>query len=140
MKILIASTPATGHVNPMLAIARILMTEDDDVAIYTGSAFRARVEAAGAKFFSLPPDADFDLTDPFARVPELKILPPELDWLRVAMERMFVDNIPAQHGGLRRLLHSFDPDVIIGDDMFFAVLPMLLGARSKRPPIVLCGM
>ncbi len=52
---------------------------------------------------------------------------------------MFVDNIPAQHGGLRRLLHSFDPDVIIGDDMFFAVLPMLLGARSKRPPIVLCG-
>jgi UDP:flavonoid glycosyltransferase YjiC (YdhE family) len=55
MKILIASTPANGHMNPMLAIARILMTEDHDVAIYTGSAFRARVEAAGAKFFSCHP-------------------------------------------------------------------------------------
>ena len=55
MKILIASMPATGHMNPMLAIARILMTEDHEVAIYTGSAFRARVEAAGAKFFCLPP-------------------------------------------------------------------------------------
>jgi UDP:flavonoid glycosyltransferase YjiC (YdhE family) len=54
MKILMASMPATGHMNAMLAIARILTTEDHEVAIYTGSAFRARVEAAGAKFFSLP--------------------------------------------------------------------------------------
>jgi len=86
MKILIASTPGTGHVNPMLAIARILMSKNHEVAIYTGSAFRARVEACGAEFFALPPDADFDLTDPFARVPELKVLPPGLEWLRVGME------------------------------------------------------
>jgi UDP:flavonoid glycosyltransferase YjiC (YdhE family) len=31
MKILIGSTPATGHVNPMLAIARILMTDGHEV-------------------------------------------------------------------------------------------------------------
>jgi MGT family glycosyltransferase len=138
MKILIGSTPATGHVNPMLAIARILMTDGHEVAIYTGSAFRARVEAARAEFFSLPPDADLDPADPFARFPELKVLPPGPAWLRVAMERVFVDNIPAQHEGMQRLLHSFGPDVIIGDDMFFGVLPMLLGS-SKRPPIVMCG-
>jgi MGT family glycosyltransferase len=139
MKILVASTPATGHMNPMLAIARILMIEGHEVAIYTGSAFRGRVEAAGAKFFPLPPDADIDLTDPFAKIPELKVLPPGPDWLRVAMERFFVDNIPAQHADLQRLLHEFVPDVIVGDDMFFGVLPMLLGQRSKRPPVVLCG-
>ena len=138
MKILIASMPATGHLNPMLAIARILMTDGHQVAVYTGSAFRARVEAAGAEFFSLPPDADLDPADPFARVPELKVMSPGPDWLRVAMERGFVDNIPAQHKGLQRLLHSFGPGVIIGDDMFFGVLPMLLGS-SKRPPIVMCG-
>jgi hypothetical protein len=139
MKILIASVPANGHVNPMLAIARILMTEEHDVAIYTGSAFRARVEAAGAKFFPLPPEADLDLADPFARVPELKVMPPGPDWRRVAMERLFVDNIPAQHQGLRRFVDSFRPQVIVGDDMFFGVLPMLLGGGSKRPPVVLCG-
>jgi len=139
MKILLASTPATGHVNPVLAIARILVTQNHEVAVYTGSAFRIRVEAVGAKFFSLPPDADLDSADPFARVPELKIMSPGPDWLRIAMERVFVDNIPAQHEGLQRLLHSFGPDVIIGDDMFFGVLPMLLGSRSKRPPIVMCG-
>jgi hypothetical protein len=138
MKILIASMPATGHLNPMLAIARILMTDGHEVAVYTGSAFRARVEAAGAEFFSLPPDADLDPADPFARVPELKVMSPGPDWLRIVMERVFVDNIPGQHEGLQRLLHSFGPDVIIGDDMFFGVLPMLLGS-SKRPPIVMCG-
>src|ERR1700722_15824066 len=138
MKILIASMPATGHVNPMLAIARILMTDGHEVAVYTGSAFRARVEAVRAEFFSLPPDADLDPADPFARVPELKVMSPGPDWLRIVMERVFVDNIPGQHEGLQRLLHSFGPDVIIGDDMFFGVLPMLLGS-SKRPPIVMCG-
>ena len=45
MKILIGSMPAIGHVNPMLAIARILMTDGHEVTIYTGSAFRARVES-----------------------------------------------------------------------------------------------
>jgi UDP:flavonoid glycosyltransferase YjiC (YdhE family) len=55
------------------------------------------------------------------------------------MERIFVDAVPAQHSGLQQVLQSFPADVIIGDDMFFGVLPMLLGPRSKRPPIVLCG-
>src|SRR4029077_2953547 len=47
--------------------------------------------------------------------------------------------IPAQYKGLQRVLRDFPADVIIGDDMIFGVLPMLLGPRSKRPPIVLCG-
>jgi MGT family glycosyltransferase len=139
MKILIASTPANGHANPMLAITRILLAENHQVAVYTGSAFRGRVEAAGAKFFSLPPDADLDPNDVFSRVPELKVLPPGLEWKRVAMERLFVDNIVPQHQGLQKLLESLGPDVILGDDMFFGVLPMLLGAGRKRPPVALCG-
>jgi hypothetical protein len=40
---------------------------------------------------------------------------------------------------MQKLLLSFDPDVIVGDDMFFGVLPMLFGARAKRPPVVLCA-
>ena len=35
MKILIGSMPATGHLNPMLAIARILMTDGHEVAVGT---------------------------------------------------------------------------------------------------------
>ena len=55
------------------------------------------------------------------------------------MERVFVDAIPAQHEGMQQVLQKFPADIIVGDDMLFGVLPMLLGPRSKRPPIALCG-
>jgi UDP:flavonoid glycosyltransferase YjiC (YdhE family) len=69
----------------------------------------------------------------------LKSIQPGPDWLRVAMERIFVDTVPTQHKGLQQILQDFPADVIIGDDMIFGVLPMLLGPVLKRPPIVLCG-
>jgi MGT family glycosyltransferase len=139
MKILIASTPATGHLNPLLAIGRVLIAEGHELAFLSGSVLRGRIEAIGAKFHALPEGADYDLRDFDSVAPELKTIAPGPDWLRVALERVFVDTIPAQHEGLQQVLRGFPADVVIGDDMLFGVLPMLLGPRSKRPPIALCG-
>lgn len=139
MKILIASTPATGHLNPLLAITRFLMAEGHEIAFLSGTALRGRIEASGASFHALPPAADFDLRVFDAVVPELKSIPPGPEWLRTAVERLFVDTVPAQHEGLQQVLRRFPADIVIGDDMFFGVLPMLLGPRSERPPIALCG-
>ena len=139
MKVLFASTPATGHLNPMLAIANILIADGHEIAFLTGSVFRARVEASGAKFFALPSGADFDLRDILSVVPELKTIAPGPEWLRIACERIFVDAIPAQNQGLHEALEHFQADVIVGDDMIFGILPMLLGPREERPPVVLCG-
>jgi MGT family glycosyltransferase len=139
MKILFASTPATGHINPLLAITRILLAEGHEITFLTGSAFRDRIENSGAKFVSLQGRADFDGRDFLSVAPELKDIPPGLEWFRVAIERIFVDAIPAQHQGLLQALEECQADVIVGDDMFFGVLPMLLGSLSKRPPVVLCG-
>lgn len=139
MKILINSTPATGHLNPLLAIGRILIAEGHEIAFLSGSVLRSRIEAIGAEFHALPEGADFDLRDIGSLAPELKSMAPGPDWLRVALERFFVDTLPAQHQGLRQVLRGFPADIVVGDDMFFGVLPMLLGPRSKRPPIALCG-
>src|SRR5258708_28379867 len=46
---------------------------------------------------------------------------------------------PCSAQGPAEVLGNFAADVIIGDDMLFGVLPMLLGPRSKRLSIVLCG-
>src|SRR5258707_8369714 len=139
MKILIASTPLTGHLNPLLAIGRILIAEGHEVVGLTGTALRDRIKGIGAEFRPFPAGADIDLRDSKSAVPEPKNLPPGPERLRIAVERAFVDTIPAQHKGLQQVLRDFPADVIIGDDMIFGVLPMLLGPRSKRPPIVLCG-
>jgi MGT family glycosyltransferase len=139
MKILITSTPTTGHLNPLLAVGRILIAEGHEVAFLSGSALRSRIEDIGAKFHAFPEGADFDLRDFASVAPELKSIQPGPDWLRVVMERIFVDTVPAQHKGLQQVLQDFPADIIIGDDTIFGVLPMLLGPVSKRPPIVLCG-
>jgi hypothetical protein len=47
------------------------------------------------------PAADFDLNDPFATAPELKLIPPGLEWLRVALERLFIERIVPQHESMR---------------------------------------
>ena len=97
MKILIASTPATGHLNPLLAIGHILIAEGHQVVGLSGNVLRERIEGIGAEFRPLPEGADLDLLDFASAVPELKNIPPGPEWLRVAIERVFVDTIPAQH-------------------------------------------
>ena len=97
MKVLIASTPATGHLNPLLAVAHGLIDERHDVAFLTGSALRPRIETIDARFWAFPAGADIDVRELDSLVPELKNIAPGPEWLRVAMERLFVDTIPAPY-------------------------------------------
>jgi UDP:flavonoid glycosyltransferase YjiC (YdhE family) len=139
MKIVIATTPAPGHVNPMLGIARILLAEGHEVLAFTGRAFQERIEAIGATFRPIAASADQDVIDPFSKYPELKVLPPGLELLRVIIERLFVDHIPAQYHGLQQVLENVAADVVIGDDCFLGLLPLLLKPTSIRPPVVCFG-
>jgi hypothetical protein len=75
MKI-IASTPATGHLNPLLAIGHILIAEGHEVVGLSGGALRERIENIGAEFHPLPEGADIDLRDILSVAPELKAIPP----------------------------------------------------------------
>ena len=106
MNILMVSTPATGHINPLLRVARVLIAEGHNAVCLSGSALRDRIESAGAGFRALPPAADFDLNDPFATAPELKVIPAGLEWLRVALERFFIERIVPQYESMRQLLQE----------------------------------
>ena len=109
MKILIASTPATGHLNPMLAIGRILIAGGHDVVCLSGSALCDRIEGSGAKFRPLPPGADLDFRDLLVAVPQLKGIPPGLEWLRIALEHAFVDTVRPH--GAPFIMIAFEPDL-----------------------------
>jgi UDP:flavonoid glycosyltransferase YjiC (YdhE family) len=54
VRILIASTPATGHLNPLLAIGRILIAEGHEIVGLSGNALRERIESIGAKSAPFP--------------------------------------------------------------------------------------
>jgi UDP:flavonoid glycosyltransferase YjiC (YdhE family) len=82
MKILMASTPATGHLNPLIAIATFLAEEGHEAAFLSATAYRARIEKSGAIFHALPGAADVDLNDIHAVAPELKTI--SQDWIGCA--------------------------------------------------------
>ena len=78
MKVLMASTPATGHLNPLIAIATFLIEDGHEVIFLSGTAHRARIETSGATFHALPGEADVDLGDFRSVAPELG------GWLKLA--------------------------------------------------------
>ena len=57
MKILIASTPAAGHLNPLLSVASLLTESDHEVAVQVNEDLRTVVEASGHRFLSEIPNA-----------------------------------------------------------------------------------
>jgi MGT family glycosyltransferase len=139
MKVLIASTPLTGHLNPLLAIGRTLISGGHEVLGLSANILRDRIQGIGAAFRAFPAAADLDLSNRDTLFPEWKKIPPGPERLRFAFERVYVDAIPAQDEGLKQVLQAFPADVIIGDNLFLGILPMLLRPRLKRPPVVLCG-
>jgi UDP:flavonoid glycosyltransferase YjiC (YdhE family) len=127
MKILIAATPLTGHVNPLLAVGRAAAARGDAVLVLTDPAFRPKVEAAGLRF---TPYADGHAAE--YRETELPAGP---ERYRREFERRFVDPMPVQAAALRALIAAEAPDVIMAGSMFLGVLPLLLDT-APRPPIV----
>jgi UDP:flavonoid glycosyltransferase YjiC (YdhE family) len=132
MKVLMASTPATGHLNPLIAIATFLIEDGHEVLFASGTAHCDRIERCGAAFLALPGNADIDLRN-------IETFEPGMDWLRTALDRFFVDRVRDQDRGLREALKDFPADAIIVDDMYFGMIPMLMGERGNRPPILVCG-
>ncbi|GJE10908.1 nucleotide disphospho-sugar-binding domain-containing protein [Methylobacterium longum] len=127
MKILIAATPLTGHVNPMLAIGRAAAARGDTVLMLSDPAFRPKVEAAGLRFTGYPDNGS-------AAYRETE-LPAGPERYRREFERRFIDPMPVQAETLRRLIADEAPDVIVAGSMFLGVLPLLLDT-APRPPIV----
>src|SRR6185437_10677035 len=93
----------------------------------------------GARFHPLSGKADVDFADFTKAVPELVGVEPGFEWLRIVVEKGFINRIADQDRGLKEILSGFAADVIVADDMFFGLLPMLLGDRADRPPVLVCG-
>jgi MGT family glycosyltransferase len=139
MKILIASTTFTGHLNPMLSIGRILVEEGHEVVVLTAGVVRDRVEGIGATFRPFPPEFDYDHRDLDGKFPHRKALPVR-ERTAFSLKHIFIDPIPSQHEGIQQVLKDFPADLVLVDCSFFGTFPMLLGPRSKRPAVITCGV
>lgn len=142
MKALLVSTPAMGHLNPLLGIGRMLIADGHEVMGVSSSYLQSRVEGIGAQFRSFLGDANVDPTRDLGKIlPELMQNPPPSppDMMRIILQRAFIDRMLPQYETIKQVLREYPADIIIGDHTMCGVLPLLFGPRSERPPIALLG-
>jgi MGT family glycosyltransferase len=137
-RLLFAAIPASGHVNPMLAVAEALSARGDDIIFHTGELFRERIEAAGLRFVPIPPEADFDHRDPIAAEPSLNDVPNSERGLAL-FARLFGGRIPHLDRSLRSILATEKIDAILHDVLYMGAIPLLL-RDEPRPPVLCCGV
>jgi MGT family glycosyltransferase len=139
-RFLIAATSVPGHVFPLLAVSQHLVGRGHEVVVHTGSVFRERVEATGARFVAFRPAIDIDYRQLDARFPERSRIAPGPAQFCFGLKHIFADAIPHQSAGIRDICRDFQMDAIIVDTMFCGTFPLLLGPREKRVPIVALGI
>jgi len=134
--ILLTVTPAPGHVDPMLAIARHLRDRGHSIIFNTADVFQKQVESEGIRFEPLRGKANFDYRtfNKFRR--EDLILTPGPEELIQDSKHVFGDTMLPQCDGIKEIMGREPIDLIMTDFIFFGVFPLLLGPRTDRPPII----
>lgn len=136
---LITCTPAHGHVVPLLQIARHLLSRGHDVCFLTSNRYAERVQAAGARFIALPPEADVDLDDADGAFPErVGLTGPAA--LRFDISNLFVRPGAAQLAAVRAELAAHPVDAILTEPLFIGGALLQLLPERERPPVVVLGI
>ncbi len=117
-RILVATTPSDGHVNPVLPIVGELSRRGHEVRWYTGAHFRRKVEAAGAEYLPMREAYDFGGRNRHQAFPQLDGLEGTA-MFRAVIDAAFVQTAPAQHRDLVRILAAFPADVLVADEMCY---------------------
>lgn len=113
---LLSAMPFTGHIGPMRAVAGALVERGHDVRVYTGGAFRERIESVGARFVSWRAAPDFDENDLPATFPRL-VGKKGMGQLLINVEDVFINTVPAQIADLNAEWAREPWDAIAGDDV-----------------------
>jgi len=140
MKILIASIPAAGHLNPLLSIATLMVQYGHEVAVQVSEDQRPAVESAGHNFLSEIPNSQTSGNYYFETYPERMQKSPGMEMTGYDLVHFFARNIAAQSASLKMALYDFPADLILADSIYWGTLPMLVGPRDKRPAIAHLGV
>jgi UDP:flavonoid glycosyltransferase YjiC (YdhE family) len=136
---LVCSTPVRGHVSPLLTVSRTLVEGGHRVRFLTGSRFREEVEASGARWVPLPPEAEFDDRDVDAAFPG-RVGLTGVAGARFDLGQIFLAAAPRQLEAVDALLAEEAADAVLTETMFFGALLLLCRPADLRPPVVNLGI
>jgi N-glycosyltransferase StaG len=117
-QVLIATTPADGHVNPMVSVAHELVGRGHDVRWYAGQAFQEQIDKIGARYE--PMRAAYD----FSGMRREEAFPHHtrsngLSSISTGFKDIFLDPAIDQMTDILELLDKFPADVMVTDELCF---------------------
>jgi MGT family glycosyltransferase len=137
--ILLVAFPAHGHVAPMLAVAENFVNRGDDVRFITGRLYADKVEATGATYIPVHPDADLDDRPIAERFPE-RVALKGAKAVAFDIEQVFARPAKPQYETIMAALAAQSADVVIADVASLGAGFLLGHRRPVRPPVVMCGI
>nr|AHE14906.1 StaG-like glycosyltransferase [uncultured bacterium] len=117
-RVLIATSPAEGHVTPVSWVARELVARGHEVRWYTGKAYRRKVGSTGAVHEPMRRAFDFSGQNRGEAFPSHAGLT-GIASFKVGVKEIFYDAAPDQAEDLLDILVDFPADVLVGDDMCY---------------------
>ena len=137
----LATMPFAGHVNPLLPVARALVTRGHTVRWLGSDPFHAAIAATGARFTPMSETVAVDSVTIAARFPESQRLT-GVAAVRWALSNVFFKPVPDQVADLRRLVDERPPDVLACDSAFVGggVLHELTGLSWATVGMVPLGL
>ncbi|KAM7199141.1 hypothetical protein V8F33_004616 [Rhypophila sp. PSN 637] len=159
--VLICSTPVSGHIIPMIAIAKQLVARGYQVCFVSGSGYREQIQAVGASFVPVQGYGDYyDLTSwdldadckslltfyfHQTNTTDLQKGPPGKPHLQGPacfshdLIHIFCRSVPSQHAAIQRALallgapNKDKPIILMTESLNFGALPLTLGAPGFKP-------
>jgi len=120
MKILLASIPADGHVNPLTGLAVHLRARGHDVRWYTGPSYATKLAALGVPHFPFVRATDVNgenLTDHYPEYAKLGLGPKAIAF---ALEKIFFVNLESHLHDVLALRDEFPFEALVFDCAFYA--------------------
>lgn len=137
--LLLAATATPGHVNPMLAAARLLVAQGHRVLMLCGALFEQRIRATGAEFVPFAPEVDFDYRSLERHFPERASLSGTAQ-MALALKRFFAAPMAQHDRQLRALIAAEGVDLLLVENGFYGVLPLLQQPHGRPVPILMLGV
>jgi MGT family glycosyltransferase len=132
-RFLLTTGTGTGHVNPVLPLARTLVERGHEVTWITGRAYGAKVEATGARFHPFPEAIDTSLVGVYEFFPEYAALK-GLAQTRYMLKHLFLDPCSVELETIESVLQQFPADVLVSD---VAILAPYFRSETRGPPSAL---
>lgn len=132
-RILFATVSVTGHINPLLPLARGLVARGHEIRWLSGAKHAARIQATGAQHVQFTKTRDWDDADVDGEFPGRTRLK-GIAQLKYDIKHVFTDMAPDQLADLEAVANEFRPEVIVSDPAMFGAA--LLEEKRDIPLVV----